>query len=135
MATSKETLGSVLTKANPNQIADALKGVNLGVMLTAVSETLTNPAPATTISLSKPSFGPGSMHVRVTTGVSVGKYVVSDAGGVAVDVGLEVGVCKLNAAGTELEFASNVEEVIVSYLAASETSLDTLWPGSGAGSV
>jgi len=135
MAIQKETLGSVLTTSNPNQIADALKGVNLGVMLAAVSETLSNPAPATTIVLNKPSFGPGSMHVRVTVGVSVGKYVVSDAAGVAVDVGAEIGVCKLNAAGTELEFASAVEEVIVSYLAASETSLDTTWPGSGAGSI
>lgn len=134
MATQKETLFSVLDQADPNRLADALRAVKLGTMLQAVEGTLTQ-APATTLSLPVKSFGPGSMHVRVTTGVSVGKYVVSDSAGIAVDVGAEIGVCKLAADGFSLEFASDVEEVVVSYLAASETSLDTLWPGGGAGSV
>lgn len=116
------TLGTALTQANPNLLADALKKVNLGVMLTAVEETITQAA-ATTVALPKKSFGPGSMHVRVTGGVSLGKYVVSDSGGVAVDVGAEVGVCLLSADGLSLVFASNVTDVIVSYLAASEIPL------------
>ena len=134
MATQKETLFSVLDKADPNRLADALRAVKLGTMLQAVEGTLTQAA-ATTLPLPVKSFGPGSMHVRVVTGVSPGKYVVTDAAGVIVDVGAEIGVCKLAADGFSLEFASDVEEVIVSYMAASETSLDTVWPGSGAGSV
>lgn len=117
------SLADILTKADPNLIADALRKVNLGVMLAPVSETITLGAPATTLPLSVKSFGPGSMHVRVTAGVSVGKYVVTDSGGVVVDVGAEIGVCKLAADGLSLVFASNVTTVIVSYLAASESPL------------
>lgn len=119
------TLADILTQANPNLISDALKKVNLGVMLTPVSETITLGAPATTLPLSVKSFSPGTMHVRVTAGVSLGKYVVSDAGGIAVDVGAEIGVCKLAADGLSLEFASNVTSVLVSYLAASEIPLSS----------
>jgi hypothetical protein len=66
------------------------------------------------------------MHVRVTVGVSVGKYVVSDAAGVAVDVGLEIGVCKLSDDGLTLSFAagSNITGCVVSYLAAPAAALD-----------
>ena len=117
------TLADILTKADPNLIADAFRKVNLGIMLTPVSETITLGAAATTLPLSVKSFSPGTMHVRVTAGVSVGKYVVSDSGGIAVDVGLEVGVCKLAADGLSLVFASNVTSVLVSYLAASESPL------------
>jgi hypothetical protein len=117
------TLGNILTKADPNLISDALRKVNLGVMLAPVSETITLAAPATTLPLSVKSFGPGSMHVRVTAGVSVGKYVVTDSGGIVVNVGAEIGVCSLAADGLSLVFASNVTTVIVSYLAASESPL------------
>jgi hypothetical protein len=116
------TLGNILTKADPNLIADAFRKVNLGVMLTAVESTISQAA-STTVALPKKSFGPGSMHVRVTGGVSLGKYVVSDSGGVAVDVGAEIGVCKLAADGLSLVFASNVTDCVVSYLAASEIPL------------
>ena len=135
MATAKETLGAVLSKANPNQLADALKKVDLGVMLAPVSTTITLAAPATTLPLPVKSFGPGSMHVRVTAGVSVGKYLVTDSAGVAVNVGTEVGVCKLAADGLSLIFNANVTTVIVSYLAASATALDATWSGEGAGSI
>lgn len=116
------TLANVLTKADPNLIADAFRKVNLGVMLAPVEATITQSA-ATTVALPKKSFGPGAMHVRVTGGVSVGKYVVSDSGGIAVNVGSEIGVCKLAADGLSLVFASNVTSCIVSYLAASESAL------------
>ena len=134
MAIAKETLASVLTRSNPNQIADALKKANLGLMLAPVEETISQAA-STTVVLSKKAFGPAMVHARVTGGVSVGKYVVSDSGGIAVDVGLEVGVCKLAADGLSLIFASNVTACVVSYIAASETALTTIWSGEGAGSI
>lgn len=134
MAISKETLGSVLSTSNPNQLADALKKVNLGVMLAPVEETITQSA-STTVALSKKAFGPAMVHARVTGGVSVGKYVCSDSAGIAVDVGTEIGVCKLAADGLSLEFASNVTACVVSYMAASEMSLSDIWSGSGAASI
>jgi hypothetical protein len=134
MAISKETLGSVLSTSNPNQLADALKKVNLGVMLAPVEETITQAA-STTVALSKKAFGPAMIHARVTGGVSVGKYVCSDSAGIAVDVGAEIGVCKLAADGLSLVFASNVTACVVSYMAASEMSLSDIWSGSGAGTI
>ena len=134
MSISKDTLGSVLSTSNPNQLADALKKVNLGVMLAPVEATITQSA-STTVALPKKAFGPGSMHVRVTAGVSVGKYVVTDSGGIVVNVGAEIGVCKLAADGLSLVFASNVTACIVSYLAASESPLSDIWSGSGAASI
>lgn len=134
MAISKETLGSVLSTSNPNQLADALKKVNLGVMLAPVEETITQSA-STTVALSKKAFGPAMVHARVTGGASLGKYVCSDSAGIAVDVGTEIGVCKLAADGLSLIFASNVTACVVSYMAASEMSLSDIWSGSGAASI
>jgi hypothetical protein len=54
--------------------------------------------------------------VRVTAGSSVGLYCVSDASGVAVDVGSEVGVCKLD--GKVLTFNSALTAATVVYVCA-----------------
>jgi hypothetical protein len=53
--------------------------------------------------------------VRVTAGGSVGLYCVTDAAGTVVDVGSEVGVCKLD--GKVLTFNSACTAAVIEYIA------------------
>ena len=69
-------------------------------------------ASATTITLDQEPMMIQS--VRVTAGGPLGLYCVSDADGVAVDVGAEVGVCKLN--GKVLTFASALTGAVIVYV-------------------
>ena len=126
MATA-ETLKSALNRANPNTLADVLAKIDLGSILSPVSKEITQTA-ATTVTLDPPALSPATTTVRVTAGVSLGAYMVVDADGVAVNVGAEIGVCKLSADGTTLTFASNVEGAKVTYLAAPAVALDSVWP-------
>ena len=125
MATSTvpQTLELGLSQANPGFISDALRKVDLGSMLYKQVETITQSA-ATTVTLAKPAFGPAGVCVRVTGGVSLGAYLVVDSGGIAVDVGTEIGVCKLSDDGLTLTFASNVTACVVTYAAAAAAPKD-----------
>ena len=122
-----QTLELGLTQANPGFLADALRKVDLGSFFKLQKETITQAA-ADTVVLSKAAFGPAMVHVRVTAGgaSTLGAYQVSDAGGVAVVVGAEIGVCKLSDDGLTLTFAagSNITGCVVSYLAAPAAALD-----------
>ena len=122
-----QTLELGLTQANPGFLADALRKVDLGSFFKLQKETITQAA-ADTVVLSKAAFGPAMVHVRVTAGgaSTLGAYQVSDAGGVAVVVGSEIGVCKLSDDGLTLSFAagSNITGCVVSYLAAPAAALD-----------
>lgn len=128
-ATKALTLEEVLNASNLNLLADALAKVQLGTMLSLQKESISQAA-ADSIVLSKAAFGPAMVHVRVTAGgaSTVGKYVVSDSGGVAVVVGAEIGVCLLSDDGLTLSFAagSNITAAEVSYLAAPAVALDSL---------
>jgi hypothetical protein len=92
-------------------------------MLYKQVETITQSA-ATTVTLAKPAFGPAGVCVRVTGGVSLGAYLVVDSGGIAVNVGAEIGVCKLSDDGLTLTFASNVTACKVVYAAAAAALKD-----------
>ena len=118
-----QTLELGLSQANPGFIADALRKVDLGSMLYKHTETISQAA-STTVHLSKAAFAPAGVCVRVTGGVSLGAYLVVDSGGVAVNVGTEIGVCKLSDDGLSLTFASNVTECVVTYAAAAAASKD-----------
>ena len=122
-----QTLELGLTQANPGFIADALRKVDLGSFFKLQKESITQSA-ADSVSLAKAAFGPAMVHVRVTAGgaSTLGAYLVSDAGGVAVKVGAEIGVCKLSDDGLTLTFAatSNITACVVSYLAAPAAALD-----------
>lgn len=124
------TLQEVLDVANPNLVADALQKIALGTVMQLQKETISQSA-ADTITLAKAAFGPAMVHVRVTAGgaSTVGKYVVSDAGGVAVVVGAEIGVCKLSNDGLTLTFAagSNITAAEISYMAAPASDLASLF--------
>jgi hypothetical protein len=125
--TVPQTLELGLSQANPGFIADALRKVDLGSFFKLQKETITQSA-ADTVVLAKPAFGPAMVHVRVTAGgaSTLGAYLVSDAAGVAVKVGSEIGVCKLSNDGLTLTFAagSNITACLVSYLAAPAAPLD-----------
>jgi hypothetical protein len=118
-----QTLELGLSQANPGFLADALRKVDLGSMLYQQVETITQSA-ATTVTLAKPAFGPAGVMVRVTGGVSLGAYLVVDSGGIAVNVGTEIGVCKLSDDGLTLTFASNVTACKVVYAAAAAALKD-----------
>ena len=122
-----QTLELGLSQANPGFLADALRKVDLGSFFKLQKETIVQSA-ADTIVLSKAAFGPAMVHVRVTAGgaSTLGAYLVSDSGGVAVVVGSEIGVCKLSDDGLTLTFAagSNITGCVVSYLAAPAAALD-----------
>ena len=117
------TLELGLSQANPGFLADALRKVDLRSMLYKQVETITQSA-ATTVTLAKPAFGPAGVCVRVTGGVSLGAYLVVDSGGIAVNVGAEIGVCKLSDDGLTLTFASNVTACKVVYAAAAAALKD-----------
>lgn len=121
-----QTLELGLSQANPGFIADALRKVDLGAMLYKKTETITQAA-STSVVLSKPAFGPAGVCVRVTGGVSLGAYLVVDSGGVAVNVGTEIGVCKLSDDGLTLTFASNVTECVVTYAVAAAAAKDEVF--------
>jgi len=118
-----QTLELGLSQANPGFLADALRKVDLGSMLYKQVETITQSA-ATTVTLAKPAFAPAGVTVRVTGGVSLGAYLVVDSGGIAVNVGAEIGVCKLSDDGLTLTFASNVTACKVVYAAAAAALKD-----------
>ena len=121
--TVPQTLELGLTQANPGFISDALRKVDLGSMLYKQVETITQSA-ATTVTLATPAFGPAGVCVRVTGGVSLGAYLVVDSDGVAVNVGAQIGVCKLSDDGLTLTFASNVTACKVTYAAAAAAPKD-----------
>ena len=122
-ATVPQTLELGLSQANPGFIADALRKVDLGSMLYKQVENITQ-ASSTTVALSKAAFAPAGVCVRVTAGGSLGAYLVVDSGGIAVDVGTEIGVCLLADDGLSLEFASPVTECVVTYAAAAAAPKD-----------
>lgn len=122
--TKQFTVEDAINNSNLNLLADALAAIELGTMLKAKKVTISQAA-STSVTLAVAALGPQSMVVRVTGGASLGAYLVVDEDGVAVDVGTEIGVCKLSADGTTLTFASNVTECVVSYLAGPAVALDS----------
>lgn len=122
--TKQFTVEDAINKSNLNLLADALAAIELGTMLKAKKVEISQAA-STSVALPVAALGPMAMVVRVTAGVSQGAYLVVDEDGIAVDVGAEIGVCKLSADGSTLTFASNVEECVVSYLAGPAVALDS----------
>ena len=113
------TLADILTKADPNLIADAFRKVDLGVMLAPTVKTITQSS-ATTMTLSPPALCPAVVSVRVTGGASAANvYIVTDSGGTAVDGA----ICKLSADGATLTFALAVTSAVVSYVPRSASDL------------
>jgi len=117
------TLGNILTKADPNLIADAFRKVNLGVMLAKQVETLTGVA--NTVTLSKVAYSGCSVICHVSAGaVGAGVYVCGSVGTVIPAVeGASLGFARLDTDGKTLIFAGGVTTATVEYMAASESDL------------
>lgn len=117
------TLGNILTKADPNLISDALRKVNLGVLLTKQVETLTGVA--NTVVLSKPAYSGCSVICHVSAGaVGAGVYVCGSTGTAIPAVeGASLGFARLDTDGKTLIFAGGVITATVEYMAASEVPL------------
>ena len=152
-ATKTLTLQDVLTNADPNLLADALRKVNIGrtfqlvkvvvAALTAASAiditSATVKAAATQISGLTLAAGENLPPIgvirtlRVTTasaGGTVGPYVVTDGGGTAAApptatayAGAAVGVALIAQDGTGLLFPADITGFVIEYYPAPESDL------------
>lgn len=130
-----ETLKDVLTKADPNKIADALRQMNLGLMFEAVeydSGTITG-ADAITL----PGNGAllvQSARVHAGSATFVGTYAVGDSGATPLTAATAsvVGLAKLSADGKTITFptGTTATRVIVRYIPASAVALSALFKRS-----
>ena len=78
-----ETLADVLTKADPNKLADALRQVNLGALLTPIKKTITLAAFGVDFPLVPPALIVKTFRVTDNTGgnAAVAPRYITDAGG------------------------------------------------------
>lgn len=128
MTTTKtDTLKEVFTKADPNQLADAFRKIDLGNLLQSKEYDSGTITAAATVSLPEEALFVQSARV-VTSGTagSVGSYMVSDNGATAVvptgGASLAPGVAKANAAATgrgisSVTFPNTVTRVVIKYVA------------------
>lgn len=139
--TSKETIKTALDKANPQVLADLLRLIKKGTMMTPIKETITLASVSATIDLTvKSAAGLAADRIRtlrvsdVTGGTSarVGSYVVTDASGTPLDPQADSpGVCTLSDDGKTLTFAGTVKAIVITYYPVPYTALSTLFPTSG----
>jgi hypothetical protein len=119
-ATVPETLADVLTKSDPNKLADALAQVNLGALLAPVEETLTLATVGTAITLSKPALVVCNCRVTDISGAAmarVGNFVVGDAAATPIEASATApGVAKLSADGLTITFNATIKAALVRYI-------------------
>ena len=124
-ATSIETIQTVLNSSDPDKLADATGMIDLGSMLSPISETITIAA-AATLNLATQSTARLAANViqsvRVVTAgtAAVGPRAVTDAGGTATAT-----VALLSADGTTLTFEGTVTSVAVKWLPVPALPLST----------
>lgn len=134
MATSTQTLKDMLNQSNPNDLADALKQVQLGDVLTPVEHDTGTISATATITLP----GNGALLVQsarvVTSGTaaSVGTYLVGDSGSTpalpAGGASAGAGVASSSADGTTITFPNTVTRVVVKYIPRSALALTEAYP-------
>lgn len=124
--TKQLTLQQALSDADPDKIADALRQVDLGNMLTKVDETITPAAVSATITLSQPALMIQSVRVTSNAGGTgtTGTFYVGDAGATpSAAASGKNGLCSLSADGTTLTFEGTVAACRIVYIPQSETPL------------
>lgn len=130
--TVNKTLAGILDEADPNKIADALRKVKLGILLTPQNRTITQ-STSVDVVLDPPALGPASITARVTTGTALaGVYRVTDSGGTEVD-SATLGVATLSDDGATLTFAAAVTGVVVDYIPRSESDITADFQQTGNG--
>ena len=138
-----ETTEQVLKKSDPNEVADALRKVDLGTMLTprvvtfaslsssaAVDITTAASKAAATVSPALPDNDPtlppiGTLIAgRITAGTAhTNPFIVTDAGGTPQDPASGVSVATLSADGKTLTFGAAVTGFVLQYLPRPATDL------------
>lgn len=118
------TLKDELTRADPNNLADALRKVNLGTLLEVVEYDTGTITAAASITLP----GEGALcvqSVRVVTGTAaVGERVLGDSGTTPAQFGTSgVYKCSVSADGKTITFEANVTRVFVRYVRKPATAL------------
>lgn len=140
-----QTLQEVLSKADPNRLADALRKVDLGNMLKVHKLTLTNTAVAATIEM------PAKGDLSITNGATVTTANAASGGNIMVPVAVRVSdvtggtgaagvrfvgdasatpsatVCALSADGSTLTFEGTVKAAVVWYIAMPATLISDLF--------
>lgn len=120
--TENKTLAGILDEADPNSIADALRKVKLGQLLTPQTRAISQTSNVA-VTLDPPAQGPASLTVRVTAGTALaGVYRATDSGGTAVD-SATLGVATLSDDGATLTFAAAVTDVVVDYVPRSDSDI------------
>lgn len=146
---TKQTLGVVLNRANPNQIADALKKVQLARLLDPVKITLTGITAIAAVDITSFLKGVSTLAInsglaelgtgdalpailavktlRVTTSGtanSVGTYAIGDAASTALTptAGANVGLALLSDDGKTLTFPTTVTGLVLEYIPRSATA-------------
>jgi hypothetical protein len=133
-ATVVNTLKNVLTKADPNELPDALRKVDLGNMLT-VKEYDTGTVSALTGGVVLPEAAQAILSIRVvsaTTNTIVGNYVAGDKDATKLTAGTSgaVGVAALGADRKTLTFTTaDVTRCLVSYIPMPATALTAAFNG------
>lgn len=116
---SSFTLADALTAANPSNMSDALRKVDLGQLLAPTVKTISQTS-AVTVVLDPPALCPAVVSARVTAGAAgQNVYICTDAGGTAIDGA----ICKLSDDGATLTFALAVTDAVVSYVPRSKAPL------------
>jgi hypothetical protein len=128
--TANQTLAGALDQADPNKVADALRQVKLGTLLTPTKQTISQTS-AVTVALTPPAL---VIHtVRVTGGTALaGIYQVADTDATEVD-SATLGVCTLSDDGATLTFAAAVTDLVVIYVPRSDADLTADFPTTGVG--
>ena len=134
-STSKDTLKTVLDRANPNVLADALALVDLGTVLTPIVKDTGSITASATITLSPPALLIQAARIVASgTAASVGSYLVSDAGAtMCIPTGgasLAPGVAKISADGATLTFPNTVTQAVIQYIPRPATDLASQFPAA-----
>jgi len=122
--TAVQTLKSVLDRADPNQIADALRQVKLGTILTPVS---LDTGDLTGVEVNHIHLDPPALLVRsvrvvhtlTTDEPDIGEYLASDENATmsAASTANGPGVCKMDADGSKITFHNTVvRQAIIEYI-------------------
>lgn len=134
--TARDTYRDALDRANPNELADLLRQIKLGSVLTPLNRDFTITASATLDVTAKDAAGEvvgasnpkrkailAAIAVQVTasgTAGSLGAYLVADAGATPKipvgGAGLTPGICTLSDDGKTLTFPNTVTGVTVQYV-------------------
>lgn len=150
--TAQSTIKSILDLAPPDELADALRLMGLGTMLTPLKRTFTGLTAAaaidiTTIDGSGETVGAGNGNrlpclvgktLRVTasgTAASVGSYILSDTGGTPTlptgGASAGVGIATLSDDGKTVTFPNTITAFVMEYVPQSKTVMTTAFPPAG----